>query len=243
MTLEDCYSLFLTKEKGIELLTLKEYLVYSTISRNGFSVKFYQPRSENLKRKLSDYTSLVWNRLDELLNRPTSSLIVNEEMCEQVKADMDKNHSAFRVPQKIIDLKEEPLASQKRKASPADRVDAVKKFKSSASSLLDGLTEEPDYKRFETVFSQINVNILAMEQCDRESSEFRFRFDVFNPKENKNAKKTTLPNYRVIVADDGTMPDRNDLVYLQENDVHDCPILVVVVDESLSLNAYLYSFR
>lgn len=256
MSLEECYNTFLKSttrngdQDGDHRLTLAQYLVYALITRNGY---FAMKNKPFVKVSMNPTeTDFIWNNLKELLSTEKRQFVAPNPVPDRIKRRMEDNLRFIKSPAQsssteIVEQREEmefewPKNSLKRKRTsglPTSSPQPVKRSKNNEMSSLDVLKTDPEYRQLMMCFEELNVIRISSQHIEEDfQSPFSFHLDILNPK--SGYKRYIAPDYRGIVCNGSDTPSQKDLIYLQRKQCVPLPILVFHVDESMTINCFVY---
>lgn len=257
MSLEECYKTFLTEDSNREQdkVTLAEYLVYASMTRNQFNTRVHKESPFKDKKgqevdPVEDDEELIWSNLLDLLSnqkqKPTT-ITTQKRKCIVNLMEQNKEFIASQssIDQAFVSMDESsesdfswPKAGTKRKHSSAWETAPKRSKVVCQDNGVDKLMSDPEYQDMRSVFEElqvIRVNPQIIE--DGFKSEFKFCFDFLK---NDNKKKGMSLLYRGIVCTKDKGPTYKDLVHLQRQQASHLPILVFHVDKSMILSCFIY---
>lgn len=209
--------------------------------------------------KKTQYYKKVKQRFDSVKN-----IIKNQTANQEKTTTASNTHSELKFSQKI-------KPNLKRKANEEETQSewltakrhcnyALKVFQ---HSLVDFLKEEDDYKQFKEIFEKFDIVPLKLnknqenEEEDKEAetdtesepeidkvfTKFSINFDVYLHNEGFRKSSPHLPNFRVIVLQpQQKFPTHDEIFHTYRQQLNAVPLLIVSVNDSKQMQAFLYYF-
>lgn len=130
----------------------------------------------------------------------------------------------------------------------------------STHSLVDFLKDEDDYKKFKEIFEKFDIVPLKQnekkkgaeydsEESDNEpesvvvQNNYHINFDVYLHNEGFRKSSPHLPNFRVIVLrTEQRFPTHDEIYHIYRQQLNAVPLLIVSVNDSKQMQAFLYYF-
>lgn len=203
-------------------------------------------------RQPSEEQKLVWSCLQELLSNSNDPLQSNDPQlkatAESMRSIADRIRNPHPVTPEDFESDDEStwnttinpiLSSRKRKHDISFPVEHKNEL------FLDKLLDEPSVRDFDSIFKQIQVIHLTpldtecTEDSQLESPEIVFDLFVGNADHRKSDPGP--PTHRIVVCPKNrNVPTRNRILQMYTHLAFRTPILVVFVNELMSMQAYLY---
>ncbi|KAI8120934.1 hypothetical protein FF38_13540 [Lucilia cuprina] len=130
-------------------------------------------------------------------------------------------------------------------------------------SLVDFLKEEDEYKQFKEIFEKFDLVPLKMNEkkefeeedkededvtateleCEELKAKYPINFDVYLHNEGFRKSSPHLPNFRVIILQtEQKFPSHNEIFLTHRQQLNPVPLLIVSVNDSKQMQAFLYYF-
>lgn len=256
MSLEQAYALLL----GADSISPEAYFVYSHLMRAGYVVDLHNP--DNDYNRLSGFEDqpemtedqkIVWTCLQQLLSKSADPLQSNDphlkataESMQSIAEYIRKPHSQtsfdrteFEEDHTTWNTTNSELSSRKRKHDLAFPIEHKNE------QFLDKLLDEPNVKGFASIFQQIQVIQLSpldeMPLEENHTENFEIVFDLFTGNADHRKSDPGPPTHRIVVCPKNrNVPTRQDILRLYTKLSFRTPILVVFVNELMSIQAYVY---
>lgn len=200
LSLERAYSLFLRdySSNGRDKLSLEEYAVYSTFSRNGFCVQRHKGdrHMTNSATETSNYSSTmlsetqncIWTNLFSLLGLKNNRQDKNcdDEVLQKMKTSMNATIDQFRSVH----------GNDGKRKSEGDSESSTAKRLKCDESLSTNFADT--FNRLNVIKLESGENVGDIDD-DEHYSQLNYTFDVWTDGSYKKSKRST-PNYRFVVS-------------------------------------------
>ncbi|XP_075161859.1 tRNA splicing endonuclease subunit 54 [Haematobia irritans] len=268
LSIEQSYLLLMGEEKSNKF---NEYLVYSHFTRVGYILVKHQ-NINFPKYEVQSPEDCVWAILEaELQNdtvpdyvKKTAYYAKTKQQFDQIRNNIKQQRSKQsqneddNMEDVKMDFSGKKTVNLKRKAeedkkeyydnwnkAKRRRYCSTKIFK---TSLVDFLKEEDEYKRFKDQFEKLDIVPLKAYDEDEENPEdmdnaLHINFDIYLHNEGFRKSSPHLPSFRVIILEPHQrFPSHKEIFFTHRKQLNAVPLLLVTVNESKQIQAFLYYF-
>lgn len=243
------------------MLSPEEYFVYSQLMRAGYVVDLYDAHNSYNRlvgfcdEQLSEDQKNVWICLRQLLSKSDDPLHSPDPHLKETAESMHSIGDHIRNPPTNDSVEnvhsDDQTAWTETNASTIPtrkrKHDISPPLEHKAESFLDNLLDEPSVREFSSIFKQIQViqltpfdnNCSGKEKSNTES--FKIVFDLFAGNADHRKSDPDPPTHRIVVCPKNRgVPTRQEMFQLYSSQSFRTPILVVFVNELMSMQAYVY---
>lgn len=268
LTIEQAYLLLMGEEKSAKF---NEYLVYSHLTRVGFILVKHQ-NINFPKHQIESTEDCVWALLEaELQNESVPDYVKKssyygktKQQFDQIRNDIkNQNHKDQLENTDPTELnfagKVKPNLKRKAEDDKKEYADNWNKAKRRRyctnmnifrKNIVDFLKDEDDYKRFKDQFEQFDIVPLKVyeeeveaDENEQEDETLTINFDVYMHNEGFRKSSPHMPNFRVIILESNQkFPNHKEIFLTHRKQLNPVPLLLVTVNDSKQIQAFLYYF-